>query len=361
MTSIVTCPDCKRKLKVPEAMAGKTIRCPACKSPIPADAELDAPAPSRLVKTTPSPRSAAMPSRGRPSSDEEPEVDLELVEDEPIREKRPRKKRPSRQKSSTGLIIGLVVGGVLLLLTVLGGGVGLMVYLVRNKMGSDAAWLPFTPPGSDCTVLMPGTPTPQMNNVFDIQATQYVVERKNGHEAIGIGIFDLPPRVLRPSLLQDIANGYQKGVMDRLGGGQVESNKPITLGNLSGLEFQGKLTSRRGGLIGRIYLATVGARHRAYVLALISESLELNTSDAARLFDSFKITAPARPPDLRGIEAGGGAPPLPGNNPPQMNPPQMNPPQMNPPRMNPPRMNPPPNIPRPMPGPRMPRGPRRMQ
>src|SRR5262249_43127819 len=116
MSSLIICPHCNRKLKVPETMAGKTCRCPTCKSLLPAADEPGDPAPSGAVKATPAPRSAAVPSRSRPPRDEKPEEDIEPEEEEPIREKRPRKKRPIRKKSSTGPIIGLVAGGVLLLL-----------------------------------------------------------------------------------------------------------------------------------------------------------------------------------------------------------------------------------------------------
>ena len=39
MSALVVCPDCKRKLKVPDTAVGKTIRCPACKAVIPSASE----------------------------------------------------------------------------------------------------------------------------------------------------------------------------------------------------------------------------------------------------------------------------------------------------------------------------------
>lgn len=324
MSSIIICPECDRKLKVPETREGKTLRCPGCKSLIPAADEPEASAPPRAVRTAP--RSAGERPRSRPPRDEEPEEEMELEEEEPIRAKRTRKKRPARRKSSTGLTIALVAGGVLLVLTVLGGGVGLIVYLVRNQTIPDAEWLPFTPPSNDCTVLMPGTPVPQTQMVNpDVQANQYIVERKNGNEAFGLVICDVPTRALRPSLLDEIATGYLKGVIDRLGGGQSSGNTPISLGNIPGLEIRIKLTARRGSVTGRTYLAKVGNGHRLYLLAVACESSEPNSKDAVHFLESFKLTVPASPPDFTAPLRDNAAQLPPAFNPPAPNRPPPNP------------------------------------
>ena len=158
MSSIIICPDCKRKLKVPESTAGKTFRCPACKSIIPSVVENDDRAPAPAVRGTPSARTAPEPSRSRPPSEEEPAEDIEAEDEEPIREKRPRKKRSIRKKSSSGLLIICLVAGGLGLLLVGGAGIGLIVYLARQPGTLDSEWQAFSPPVGNCTILMPATP-----------------------------------------------------------------------------------------------------------------------------------------------------------------------------------------------------------
>lgn len=333
MSSFISCPECKRKLKVPESMVGKAFRCPACKAIIESESEEDTPPPSRAVKTTPAPRSAVALPRSRPPRNEEPEDDFDPEEEEPVREKPRRKKRPIRKQPSSGLIIGLVVGGAVLLLLVLGGGGGLLWYFLRHKGIAEADWQTFAPTGRDCSVLMPGQPQPQTIHMLGIDVTQYTVLRKNGSEAFAVAFYDIPQNLLRPSLLEEMAKGSRDGAMNNMGGGKATNETPISLGNVPGREYQIKPVIGRGTLIGRIYLAKIGKIHRAYLLMVGGDSIQPNTGDAARFLESFQITGPAEAPDLGGAAAGG--------------------------RLQPPAMNPQPNLPRPnMPGGR-PRGPRR--
>jgi DNA-directed RNA polymerase subunit RPC12/RpoP len=218
MSSSVVCPDCKRKLKVPETMRDKAFRCPACKAVIsplsksrstasdPESDEPDAPSPSRAMKTASSSRSASVPSRIRPPRDEEPVDDLEVVDEEPIRAKSSRKRRPTRKKSSTGLIVGLMMGGAALLIVLALGG-GLVWILLRIKTIPESEWQVFAPPNSGCTVLMPGTPESKTLNILGITMTQYEVNRKKEDAYFGVATFDVPPQSLRPNLLEDVAKG----------------------------------------------------------------------------------------------------------------------------------------------------------
>jgi uncharacterized Tic20 family protein len=70
MPFIVTCPGCKARLKAPEALAGRTIKCPGCSQPVHVKAPAAAPAPPARPK-------AAPPPARQPVLDE-----LEEVEDE---------------------------------------------------------------------------------------------------------------------------------------------------------------------------------------------------------------------------------------------------------------------------------------
>lgn len=354
MSSIIVCPDCKRKLKVPETMAGKSFRCPGCKAVLstssgiraaeddPDRDESDTPDPSRAVKTAPSPRSAAALPRSRPPREEELEEDIEPEEEQPSRAKPPRKKRPIKKKSSTGLIIGLVAGGVVLLLLVLGGGGGALWYFVlRNKGIPQSEWQSFSPPNSGCTILMPGTPAQQSLNILGLTAKTYQVDRKKEDSFFVVTIFDVSPLFLRPSLLDDVANSSRDGAKAKMDGvkpgGKVVSESAISLGNLPGREYQIKPPPPdRGTFISRLYLAKVGDTHRIFLLMAGGSSIQPNAGDAARFFDSFKLDASAMPPNLDAAAQPGGAKLPPGFNPPPTNP-QPNAPRPNPGR-RPPRM-----------------------
>ncbi len=323
MSSFISCPDCKRKLKVPETMLGKSFRCPACKTVIEAELEEEPPPPSRAVKTAQSGRSAAALPRIRPSPAEEPEDDFEPEEEEPIREKPRRKRRPIRKRSSSGLIIGLVAGGAVLFLLVLAAGGGLLWYFLRSKGIPDKEWQTFTPPGGDCTVLMPGAPLPQTLNLLGLKVTQYQLERKKEKEIFIVAVYDIPQHILRPNLLDDMANGSRAGALNSMGGGQVTSDTPITLGNIPGREYQIKPAANPGILIVRVYLAKVGNEHREFLLMVGGDFIQPNKGDAAHFLDSVKMNGSASAPELTGAAAGGGMQPPPMN--PKPNPPQFNP------------------------------------
>src|SRR5262249_3363101 len=147
------------------------------------------------------------------------------------------RKRP-RKKSSLGLVIGLIGGGVFLLALIVCGGVGTLLYFVLNKTIPETAWQTFSPPNSDCTILMPGTPVSHTSNILGITTTQYEVERKKEDAYFAVSIFDVPPQSLRPSLLDDVAKGSRDGAMAKVSGSKVSSETSISLGNLPGREYQ---------------------------------------------------------------------------------------------------------------------------
>src|SRR5579884_116253 len=210
-------------------------------------------------------------------------------------------KGPKRKKSSARLIMGLVAGSVVLLLLVLGlGGEGPWHFL-RNQTIPQSEWQTFSPPNGGCTVLMPGTPTPQTLDILGISAKTYQVERKKEKTYFAVTMFDISPPFLRPSLLQDVANSCRdaaKAHMDAVEpGSTVTSESAISLGNLPGREYQ--ITTpptKRGTFITRLYLAKIDNTHRFFLLQAGGSIIQPNTGDAARFFDSFKIDNTATPP-----------------------------------------------------------------
>jgi hypothetical protein len=105
----VVCPECDKSLKVPDAQAGKKVRCPGCKGviPVPADEE------EREEEERMQPSRSAR--RARKEEDED--------EDEPERE---------AGRSRKGLWIGVGVGSVLLIGLVVG-----LIFAFRGKGGTN--------------------------------------------------------------------------------------------------------------------------------------------------------------------------------------------------------------------------------
>jgi len=363
MSALVLCPDCKRKLKVPDTALGKSIRCPTCKALIPPvlepatdseDAEPDTPSRRDAVMTAPPPRTAPVRPLSRPPEDEETKDDLEPEED-PIRKRPARKASSPRKKSSAGLIIGLVLGGAALL-ALLGGGATLIWHLSRT-LGNGIAkseWQTFMPPNGDCSVLMPGTPQSQPLTTLGFTVNKYLVTRTREKAFFAVAFANLGPDPLQPNILELLANGERDHILRTLNG-QVTSQTSITLGNLPGREFQ-ITTIPRGTLIERIYLANLGGTHRVYLVVAAGDYMTPNQGDATRFFDSFQITAPATPPTFLDAAAPLGV----ANQPPIVKVPPANPGPMPPiviPRPVQPRPIPVPRQPRPIPGFRQPRRP----
>src|SRR5947207_2035453 len=123
----ITCPDCDRKLKVPEEVLGRKVRCPACKSPFLAqqgdEEETSTAVTSHKAVTARgqgSRRHAAMPA----SSSRQWEEEDDLEEKRPVRRTRPATKKGKERGKPVALFVALGVIGLLLL----GGGLGLAWY-----------------------------------------------------------------------------------------------------------------------------------------------------------------------------------------------------------------------------------------
>jgi predicted Zn finger-like uncharacterized protein len=94
MPEIVNCPQCERKLRVPEELLGKKVKCPTCENTFSASiASSAAPTPPRREEPAPRPRSPEedfqfeeRPSRRPPRRDE----DDDDQDDRPSRRRRPR-------------------------------------------------------------------------------------------------------------------------------------------------------------------------------------------------------------------------------------------------------------------------------
>jgi uncharacterized protein len=86
MPVTIVCPACKAKMRAPDNLIGKAVKCPSCSKPILVKAAAPAPAPA------PAPAAKKPPMKAAPVVDEEPLEDMDPVEDE-VEAPRPKKKK----------------------------------------------------------------------------------------------------------------------------------------------------------------------------------------------------------------------------------------------------------------------------
>jgi len=147
MPEVVTCPQCERKLRVPQDLLGKKVKCPTCGTTFTAEAggaaslpdEEEAPRPSRRSAAPPpeeqyeeEPRpSRRAPVRSRRDDDEDDDYDDE-DDDRPRRSVRRRRRSGAAQDAVNGPGVGLIVTGVL-------GCVGQAAGIIMNLAGAGLA------------------------------------------------------------------------------------------------------------------------------------------------------------------------------------------------------------------------------
>jgi hypothetical protein len=132
MPSVVNCPSCERRLRVPEGLVGEQVKCPTCGETFTADP--DRPPPRRQEEE---PRPAAgeipLPRPGGDDGDGErprrrPARSLRRDEDDPDDDydDRPRRRRRSREKPGKVQAVGIMmlIGGILGIILFLGLGAG---------------------------------------------------------------------------------------------------------------------------------------------------------------------------------------------------------------------------------------------
>src|SRR5262245_23768191 len=70
MPLVIPCPSCKAKLKAPETLIGKTVKCPNCQSPIAVRAPANTPAPPAKAAAAPAPAKKPAPQNDFDFSDD---------------------------------------------------------------------------------------------------------------------------------------------------------------------------------------------------------------------------------------------------------------------------------------------------
>ena len=156
MSNIIKCPECQKSLKLNESLAGKRVRCPACKKPFVVPEmvdELEEVDPSTLASESdedeavqaerPAGRSRRQPEdeeEARPArrSRREPDEEEDEEEEERPRRRRRRRRRPGAPSSSTPLVLG-ILSLVFCCIPIAGVILGV---IARNKADEELAGLP---------------------------------------------------------------------------------------------------------------------------------------------------------------------------------------------------------------------------
>lgn len=115
MPEITSCPECQRKLQVPEELRGQSVKCPSCAAvfTVRADTPAAAPAPPRLEQ-----EAKAAPVTALPRSQRDDDYDDERLDDEDYpRRRRRRSAHLEPHRGSAILTVGilsLVILGIIL-------------------------------------------------------------------------------------------------------------------------------------------------------------------------------------------------------------------------------------------------------
>ncbi|MBV9123039.1 MAG: hypothetical protein JO112_06765, partial [Planctomycetes bacterium] len=295
MALLIYCPSCNRKLKAPETVLGKTIRCPGCDTRFVAQVakgeEEEAPVvlPVATGVKTRATRSAAPleepeetedspPRRKRPRYTEDEEAPKasrrrrDFEDDEEEEEERPRTRRFRKKSSSSSLavlVLLAVVGGLILLSTV---GTAVVRNLLALRTIPAADWQEFHFPDGSATVIIPGTPSLSNQALHGGPGQKYTLERKRENAVFVVAYMDLPRGRMNPNALTIAANAERDGMVKTLQA-SVVSEQDVTLNNYPGREIQLKPSSGKGIMIERLYLVPHGTGHRCYLIAVGGDSM----------------------------------------------------------------------------------------
>jgi hypothetical protein len=167
----------------------------------------------------------------------------------------------------------------------------------EGKAGiADSEWKKFSPPGSRCSVLMPGEPK-KIGPAPDNPATTFAVERDMGDTAFLLAYWDLPADQNAPTakLLATALTAVRDEMVKELKGrvvreGTVRGNKQLPTRELI---IQG---SQQEYFIVRVMLVRSGTVRRMYQLTATGKQLRPGVGATARFFQSFQLDSPAGAP-----------------------------------------------------------------
>jgi len=239
------CPMCR--LKFSTSKTEGRVRCPECEELFEPDwGEADEPAPKK-----------------RPRDDDEEE------------DREPRRRRvKSRPRGGTGNSTSAIVVAGLIFFLLFAGGVGYGVY---RAFLSKPEFKTFSPPGGRCSILLPGSPKTETQNILGMQTQFHVVERSRG--SYGLAWADIPANL--PFSLRGAVDGIARSVD---GTASVHNSKSV--GANGYIEFEIATGKPKGFASGRVMVV----RGRFYQFFALGSDSSLSNPDVRKFIDSFKLT-----------------------------------------------------------------------
>lgn len=158
---------------------------------------------------------------------------------------------------------------------------------------AQSIWKPFSSSEGGFTVLMPGIPTEENNNVttkFGSLTVHTFYVRRNDEALYAVAYSDLPDNISENSsdieqLLAEAPSGFSEGA-----GGRLVNQQPISLGNFPGREFRLELSE--GAIArGRIYLVN----KRLYQVVVGTNNERNLTKSIQGFLNSFQLLKESSP------------------------------------------------------------------
>ena len=262
----VACLQCGKLFQVPQAAGGMDVACPWCKA------------------TTPALQVAGVPTPAASQVEHLSTVNRQSFIDAVLKAKSV--ERPWILNAAIGLLVVVVVLGIT---------VGV---LQLRSLLFPPTWSEFTPPDNSCTIALPGRPTeesiePTPADNITRGLHLYTTQGWSSRARVWFGWRDLDPAWVKQALMDRdgaITSPIltaERDLRKNQVGGRIAKEATVRFGSNLGLEVQ--METSKGKLIERYIVVLEGPRPRLYFMGLESKNATSDSTDAQKLFNSFRV------------------------------------------------------------------------
>jgi HEAT repeat protein len=286
MSLLIQCPGCRKTLRIPDTLMGKSIKCPSCSAPVPVQEAVAKASPASPARAE---THGIQQRSGRRTSP--PVEEIPPQEEAPARNNdsgRPRRRPvplPAARSGKGRILLWSLVGGGLAVLVL--GGVGLWL-LTREATIPDAEWKEFSIKGQRFRVLMPGTPKQAPSRGKLDPGPLYGVDRQNGKVAFMIGFAPIPAMDLQRIPWEQRFKAALQTMQAKQPGSTVRTEKAISLDGHPGKEYEIDVP-QKGTLVVRFYGINDEDTAQFYTLMVGSPDYLAASADVQRFFGSFQL------------------------------------------------------------------------
>ncbi len=174
-------------------------------------------------------------------------------------------------------MVAILVSAIAILVGVMGSGV-----VAQENSG----WTSFTSPEGRFTVLMPAKPKIEVKDTDTAQGTLplHLISASNENAYFLISYNDFPN--VEEANKQAALEAGRTGAIESMGG-ELVSERKISIGNNPGLEFSAKKISEGSEIIANARLYFVG--HRLYQLLVLAYKPHADSPDIQKFLTSFEL------------------------------------------------------------------------